>query len=305
MKELLLGATIGDICGSIYEWENRKTDTPSEIQLVNKACRFTDDTVLTAAIAEAVRTGEDYGKALHRWANKYRNVGFAPSFRAWMKSTDPKPYNSWGNGAAMRVSAIGWLKTDDKEVILEEAKRSALPTHNHPEGIKGAQATALAIWLARRAGGNMDLIRASIQDEFGYDLSRRLADIRSVYDFDVSCQGTVPVAIIAFLESHDFTSAIQNAISVGGDSDTIAAITGSIAEAYYSEIPEELVKFAIKKMDRSIAIALGVPEVYNRDGDRHGITQESVALFIDRVTINTFSWHKLCPFCQKVEILGK
>jgi len=251
MTRIIYGAAIGDICGSIYEGNNRKTDKPEEIELMNPMCRFTDDTVLTAATACAAATDRDYGKALHWWANRYPNAGYGPSFIQWMRSKNPQPYNSWGNGSAMRVSPIAWY-FDDEATVLAEAARSAEPTHNHPEGIKGAQAVALAVLLARTGHGKE--IKERIQSEFGYDLSKTLAEIRPTYEFDVSCQGTVPVAITAFLESHDFVSAIQNAISVGGDSDTIAAITGSIAEgAYYlSESHKQLSNFALSKMPREL-----------------------------------------------------
>jgi len=231
-KELgIYGAVIGDICGSIYEWNNRKTDTPEEIRLLNPKCRFTDDTVLTAAVAKAVKTDRDYQKALFEMANLYANVGYGPSFSCWFKSKNPQPYNSFGNGSAMRVSPVGWY-FDTEEEVLEEARRSAEPTHNHPEGIKGAQAVALAIFLCRN-GIEKQVLKERIEADFGYNLSRKLADIRLTYDFDVSCQGSVPEAIIAFLESTSFASSIRNAISIGGDSDTIACIAGSIAEAYY------------------------------------------------------------------------
>jgi len=235
----IYGAVIGDICGSIYEWNNRKTEKPEEIRLTDIRCRFTDDTVLTAAIAEATRTGRDYKKALYKWANMYPDVGYGPQFKEWFRSEDPQPYNSWGNGSAMRVSPIGWY-FDDEETVLGEAMASAEPTHNHPEGIKGAQAVALAVFLCRK-GVEKQTLKDRIESEFGYDLSRTLAEIRPNYKFDVSCQGSVPEAIIAFLESTHFESSIKNAISIGGDSDTIACITGSIAEAYYQFNPHDVV----------------------------------------------------------------
>jgi ADP-ribosylglycohydrolase len=242
-RQHFYGAAFGDTAGSIYEFENRKTDRPEEIQLLdNPLCHFTDDTVLTAAIAEAARTDRDYKKALHKWANRYPNAGYAGMFYRWaMSKYPPQPYNSFGNGSAMRVSAVGWM-FDTEEEVLREAKRSAEPTHNHPEGIKGAQSVALAIFLCRK-GASKEQVKERIERKFGYDLSRTLADIRPDYTFDVTCQGAVPVAFIAFLESRDFVSAIQNAISVGGDSDTIAAIAGSIAEACYGlgcvELPSD------------------------------------------------------------------
>jgi ADP-ribosylglycohydrolase len=252
----MYGAILGDICGSIYEWKNRKTTNPDEILLIDDRCRFTDDTVLTVAIADAVKTDKNYKKALYDWANRYHDAGYGPSFAQWFRMTDPQPYNSWGNGSAMRVSPVGWA-FDDAATVLEEAKRSAEPTHNHPEGIKGAQSVALAIFLARKEHDKQQ-IKERIQADFGYDLNKTLADIRPTYQFDVSCQGSVPIAIIAFLESSNFVTAIQNAISVGGDSDTIAAIAGSIAEAFYKEIPEYLKKFARSCLTKELKEVLGI-----------------------------------------------
>ena len=246
----MYGAIIGDICGSIYEFNNFKTDNPGEIQLIDPRCFFTDDTVLTCAIMDAVLSKWNYKKALYRWANKYPKRGYGQGFALWYTSFLPKPYNSFGNGSAMRVSSIGWA-FDTIEETLAEAKRSAEVTHNHPEGIKGAQAVAAAIFLARH-GRSKESIKKCIEDTFGYNLHRTLKDIRPQYTFSGSCQGTVPEAIIAFLESNDFTGAIQNAISLGGDADTLACITGSIAEAYYKDIPVELKEFAEQNLGREM-----------------------------------------------------
>ena len=195
----LYGAAIGDICGSVYEFSDFKADKPETIDLVNKRCFFTDDTVITAAIAEAVRTDRNYTAAVYEWANRYPAAGYASMFFEWFHSKNPQPYNSWGNGSAMRVSPVAWA-FDTEEEVLEEAKRSAEITHNHPEGIKGAQATALAIFMVRN-GMNKATIKERIELDFGYDLTRTLDEIRPTYKFDVSCQGSVPEAIIAFLES--------------------------------------------------------------------------------------------------------
>ncbi|MDR2706063.1 MAG: ADP-ribosylglycohydrolase family protein [Planctomycetaceae bacterium] len=276
----LYGAIIGDICGSIYEFNNRKTDKPEEIDLINSDCFFTDDTVLTVAVTEVAATAhetkttvDDYNKSLHKWGRKYPYKGYGNRFRGWLDSDDPKPYNSFGNGSAMRVSPIGYLFEEDQNhegryACWREAERSALPTHNHPEGIKGAQAVAWAIQLARvSASQQSSLTQHNNEDKqkiaemisvaFGYDLNQTLAQIRPHYKFDETCQRTVPQAIIAFLESHDFVSAIQNAISIGGDSDTIACITGSIAEAFYQEIPKELIEFAKSKLPDDIQKVMG------------------------------------------------
>jgi ADP-ribosylglycohydrolase len=262
----MYGAIIGDICGSIYEWNNRKTDKPEEIELINHDCHFTDDTVLTCAVAEAVMSNCSYKKSIYEWANKYPNAGYGCHFSNWLRNKNPQPYNSWGNGSAMRVSAIGW-GVSSFQSTFDQAQLSAECTHNHPEGIKGAQAVAAAIYMAHckhqqawdeareiwysdkhAHDYSKEDIKHFIEKTFGYNLSRTLNEIRPDYKFDESCQKTVPEAIIAFLESHDFVSAIQNAISIGGDSDTVACITGSIAEAYYREIPAELIKFAHEKV---------------------------------------------------------
>ena len=239
----LLGAIIGDIAGSVFEGKNVKT---TQIQLLNQGSRLTDDTVLTIAVADAILHQKDYTAAFQYWGRKFSWAGYGKSFREWMFSEDPKPYNSWGNGSAMRVSPIAYAYEKLSEV-LKEAERSAIPTHNHPEGIKGAQAIAAAIFLAR-TGSSKQEIRDYIQKEFNYDLERTIDSIRPDYKFDVSCQGSVPEAIIAFLDSSDYESAIRLSISLGGDSDTIACMAGSIAEAYYREIPEELIRFADKKV---------------------------------------------------------
>lgn len=230
----MLGAMIGDIVGSIYEWHNIKT---TDFEFFKPTCTFTDDTVLTAATAQALLTDGNYTRAYQDFSRRYPDRGYGGRFTEWIWMEDPQPYNSWGNGSAMRVSPVGFA-FDTVDDVLAEAKRSAAVTHNHPEGIKGAQATALAILLARQ-GVDQAAIREEISRRFGYDLNRSVAEIRPAYRFNESCQGTVPEAIIAFLESTDFENAIRLAISLGGDSDTLANITGGIAEAFYG-IPEEI-----------------------------------------------------------------
>jgi len=242
----MYGAIIGDICGSIYEFINYKTDHPEQIDLLNPNGFFTDDSVLTFAVMDALLTDRDYRQKVYTWANKYPDSGYGGRFCSWFRSKNPEPYNSWGNGSAMRVCPVGWA-FETVEETLAEAKRSAEITHNHPEGIKGAQATALAIFLARN-GKSKDVIKKCIEDTFGYNLDRTLAGIRPSYKFNESCQETVPEAIIAFLESNDFSGAIQNAISLGGDADTLACISGGIAEAYYRGIPVKLIEFASRKL---------------------------------------------------------
>lgn len=232
----MLGAMIGDIVGSVYEWHNIKT---TEFEFLKPNCFFTDDTVLTAATAQALMTDGNYTRAYQDFTRRYPGRGYGGNFSGWIYTEDPQPYNSWGNGSAMRISPVGFA-FDTVDKVLAEAKRSAEVTHNHPEGIKGAQATALAILMARH-GTDKEAIRQEISHRFAYDLDRTLDAIRPGYSFDVSCQGSVPEAIIAFLESKSFEDAIRKAISLGGDSDTIACITGGIAEACYG-IPEDLAK---------------------------------------------------------------
>ena len=232
----MLGAIAGDIIGSVFERHPIKT---VEFPLFSKRSTFTDDTVLTLAVASAILNGLEYGPTLQSFGRKYPYVGYGGNFYQWLQRWEIRPYNSWGNGSAMRVSPIGYA-FDTEERVLQEARRSAEVTHNHPEGIKGAEATALAIYLAR-AGRGKEEIRREITERFGYDLGRRLDDIRPGYQFDVSCQGSVPESIIAFLESDGVEDAIRKAISLGGDSDTMGCIAGGIAEAYYGEVPREIV----------------------------------------------------------------
>ncbi len=230
----MLGAMIGDIVGSVYEWDNIQT---TDFEFFKPTCFFTDDTVLTAATAQALLTDGDYARAYQDFSRRYPGRGYGGRFARWIQQENPQPYNSWGNGSAMRVSPVGFAFNTVGEV-LAEAERSARVTHNHPEGIKGAQAVALAILLARQGVDKVE-IKDEIAGRFGYDLARTLDEIRPAYSFNESCQGTVPEAIIDFLESADFENAIRLAISLGGDSDTLANITGGIAEAYYG-IPEEI-----------------------------------------------------------------
>ena len=224
----MIGAIAGDIIGSVYEHHPIKT---KEFPLFHPKCRFTDDSVLTIAIAKAILEDRDYLKAVRELGRNYPFAGYGGTFIRWLHSSDPKPYNSWGNGSAMRVSPVGFAFTTI-EAVLQEAEGTAQISHNHPEGVKGAQSTALAVFLARTTR-DKTLIRREVEDRFGYDLDRTVEEIRPSYRFDVSCQGTVPQALIAFLDSYSYEDAVRNAISLGGDSDTLACITGGIAEAYY------------------------------------------------------------------------
>ena len=257
---ILLGAALGDLIGSRFEWNNYKG---TDFELCHPACDFTDDSVLTFALAEALLRGEPYGAALHRYGRAYPGRGYGGNFRRWLASDEPQPYGSYGNGSAMRVSPMGWA-FDSLEATLEAARDSAAPSHDHPEGIKGAQAVAAAIFMARHDRTKPE-IAAYLSETFGYALDQPLDDIRPGYRFDVTCQGSVPQAIRAFLESEDYESSIRLAISIGGDSDTIACITGSIAYAAYRHIAPELLAFAEEKLDDHL---LGVAQEFDQ---RYGL----------------------------------
>ncbi len=242
-KRMILGAVVGDIIGSVYEFNNIKT---TDFHLFSEESDFTDDSVLTVASMDALLNKTEYSRVYHQYGRKYPGKGYGTNFNLWIQSDYPRPYKSFGNGSAMRVSPIGWAY-DNLEEVLCQAKKSAEITHNHPEGIKGAQAVAAAVFLARK-GQSKPEIKDYISDNFKYDLNRTIDEIRPVYQFNESCQETVPEAIIAFLESDDFTSAIRLAVSIGGDSDTLACITGSIAEAFYDEIPLYLIENSLKHL---------------------------------------------------------
>jgi ADP-ribosylglycohydrolase len=233
----MIGAIAGDIIGSVYEWRNIKTKV---FELFSRRCRFTDDTVLTIAVADCILNGKEYATTFRKYGRRYPDAGYGGLFSEWLFSHNPRPYNSFGNGAAMRVSPVGFA-FHSLEAVLKEAKKSAEVTHNHPEGIKGAQATASAVFLARE-GESKEGIKRFIENRFEYNLHLKLDEIRPGYRFDVTCQGSVPEAITAFLESRDYEDAVRNAISLGGDSDTIACVTGGIAHAYYKSIPRFIVE---------------------------------------------------------------
>lgn len=235
----MIGAIAGDIIGSVYERQRIKS---KDFPLFQPGCTFTDDTVLTVAIADAILHDRPYLDAVLKFGRRYPHAGYGGTFIRWLREENPQPYNSWGNGSAMRASPIGFAFSTVEEV-LRQAKLSAEISHNHPEGIKGAQAAALAVFLARK-GYQKEKIRARLTAEFAYDLSRTVDDIRPAYAFDVSCQGSVPEAIIAFLDADSYEDAVRNAVSLGGDSDTLACIAGGIAEAFYGEVPPEIQKKA-------------------------------------------------------------
>lgn len=240
----MTGAIAGDIIGSVYEFDNIKT---TDFPLFTNESDYTDDTIMTVAVADWLLNGGDLAKVMQRYGREYPypTGGYGGRFSGWLREKDPLPYNSWGNGSAMRVSAVGWM-FDSLEKTLEVAKETAVVTHNHPEGIKGAQATAAAIYLARTGKSKQD-IKLYIETTFSYDLGRTCDEIRPFYRFNESCQGTVPEAMIAFLDSSDFENAIRLAVSLGGDSDTLACITGGIAEAFYG-IPEDIEKQVSDKL---------------------------------------------------------
>lgn len=254
----MLGAVIGDIVGSPFEFNpNKRTDS----ELIGADAGFTDDTVCTVADADWVNRDcqDNLAAVLQNWCRRYPNPkgAYGGRFHEWIFLENPQPYESWGNGSAMRVSAVGWT-FDDLADVLHYAGQSAAVTHNHPEGIKGAQAVAAAIYWAR-TGRDKAFIRTQIADGFGYDLNRTCNSIRPNYRFDESCMGTVSEALVAFLDSENFEHALRLAVSLGGDSDTLAAITGSIAEAYYRQIPPDIAAKALVMLpDEMKAVLLNV-----------------------------------------------
>ena len=245
----MLGAIAGDIIGSPYEGRQNHIKT-KDFPLFSDRSHFTDDTVLSVAVADALLHRIPYEKVFRDYYRRYPNAGYGPSFIEWAKNASAGPYGSYGNGSAMRVSPVAWAMNTIDEV-LREAEKSATPTHNHPEGIKGAQATAAAVYMARKGSGKED-IRTFISSSFGYDLSRTMDSIRPDYGFSSACMDSVPEAIIAFLESVSFEDAIRNAVSLGGDSDTQAAIAGAIAEGFYG-IPASLQKETIARLDQHMS----------------------------------------------------
>lgn len=239
----MFGAIAGDIIGSVFE-NNPIKSTIFPLFSINS--HFTDDSVLTVAIAYSILNQVAYAASLKNFARKFPSAGYGLAFYQWMQSSESQPYNSWGNGSAMRVSPVGFA-FDDLETVVREAAKSAAVTHNHPEGIKGAQATALAIYLARQ-GADKAHIRRTIADRYGYNFERTLDEIRPTYDFDVSCQGSVPESLLAFFEASDFEDAVRKAISLGGDTDTMACIAGGVAQAFYRKIPSSIVEEVRKRL---------------------------------------------------------
>ena len=257
----MLGAIAGDVIGSVHEHLGTKS---TDFELFAPGCRFTDDTVLAVAVADCLLNGLDYVDTFHEYFLAYPNAGYGFRFFHWASSGNRDPYNSWGNGSAMRVPAVGHA-FDSLDDVLAQAARSAEVTHNHPEGVKGAQATAAAVFMARR-GEPKGNIKNSLEHMFGYNLSQRLDELRPGYRFDESCQGTVPPAILAFLESNDYEDAVRKAISLGGDADTLACITGAIAEAHYGGVPVRIRARTLAALDDRLR------RVVKQFSERYGIS---------------------------------
>ena len=257
---MLMGAILGDIAGSIYEFDPHKS---TDINIQDKRMDYTDDTIMTIAVADWIlndklHTEKGLVERMQQWGRRYPHPmgAYGNMFAQWLRTDNPKPYNSWGNGSAMRVSAVGFA-FDTLEETMNVAKKCAEVTHNHPEGIKGAQATAAAIFMAR-TGSTKEEIRRFITDTFGYNLDRSCDDIRPTYGFDGSCQGTVPESIIAFLDSKDYEDALRLCISLGGDADTMGAITGAIAGAYYNKMSSALYEFGMEKLPKDMLNVVGL-----------------------------------------------
>lgn len=272
----MIGAIIGDVVGSQFEFINYTSKDQMfkdyHFEYFTDKCKPTDDTVLSIAVAESILNNKTHllHQSLKEYGRKYPNAGYGGSFLNWLASENHEPYNSYGNGSAMRVSSVGWF-FDTKEDVMKYAEITANPTHNHPEGVKGAQAIAMAIFLARNKKSKT-IIKNTIQNLFDYNLDRTLDEIRPTYQFSATCQETVPEAIIAFLESESFEDCLKKAISIGGDSDTIACMACSIAEAYYGieTIPQNLIDGAlyvlnIKYPELHTKAVKIINELYERD----------------------------------------
>lgn len=242
----MLGAIAGDIIGSIYEFNNIKS---KDFSLFTPASTFTDDTICTVAIIDSLLHSLDPQEAMLDWCRKYPELSYGTRFRQWIFSNDPRPYHSFGNGAAMRISPVAWV-AEGEEHLFELSDKYTAITHDHKEGLKGARAIALAVYLTKKGLCSKDL-KLELTKNFSYDLNATVDEIRSNYCFDETCQGTVPQSIICFLEAESFEDAIRNAISIGGDSDTVGAIVGSIAEAKWG-VDEHISKEVWKRLTPDI-----------------------------------------------------
>ena len=240
----MLGAIVGDVVGSAYEFNPVRS---TEFEALSASADFTDDSVLTLATADVLLHGGTYADAYWAWGNAYPGRGYGGRFAGWLSSPGKEPYHSFGNGSAMRIAPVGWA-FDTLEATLAEAERSAACTHDHPEGVKGAQSVAAAIFMARRGEGK-DAIKRYVEEKFGYDLGRSVEECREAARFDETCQVSVPEALIAFLGAEDYEQTVRNCVSFGADADTQAAIAGAVAEAYWGEIPQAWREFAWAKLD--------------------------------------------------------
>ena len=322
----MYGAILGDIIGSPFEFD--RGDKTKDFKLFSRRSHFTDDSVMTLAVCEALlKVGQDATvkeiedtviSSMQSWGRRYPHEGYGGYFRRWLTARHPEPYNSFGNGSAMRVSAAGWLY-DSLEKTRVVAKATANVTHNHPEGIKGAEATASAIFMARN-GSSKEEIKKYIENEFHYDLNRTLDEIRPSFHMDETCQKTVPEAIIAFLEARDFEDAIRNAVSLGGDTDTLGAITGSIAESYFG-ISETLISECRNRINKDMRDVVDAFYSLVREDDSPNTNQmiekainqyyvhndkEGMILFIDMM-INTMKQggEFIVPYITKNSFLSK
>ncbi|MDY0079413.1 MAG: ADP-ribosylglycohydrolase family protein [Ignavibacteriaceae bacterium] len=246
----MLGAVIGDIVGSRFEFANHRS---KEFELLHSSCFVTDDSILTFATYDAIANNLLFSEAYKKWTRLYPDKGYGGNFRFWAFSDNMKPYNSYGNGSAMRVSPCGWA-SDDLPTVLSLAEKSAAATHNHPEGIKGALATAHAVFLARMKHSKQD-IKKNIELTYNYSLDFDFDELVRNYRFDVSCQGTVPQALFTFLISDSFEDSLRNAVCIGGDSDTLAAVNGAVAEAFYG-IPRDIQNKALVFLDSTLLALL-------------------------------------------------
>lgn len=238
------GAVIGDVIGSVYEMEPIKR---KDFELFGAGCGYTDDSVCTAAAADILLSGGGAAETMQQWCRRHLNIkgGYGLQFAQWIQANPPAPYNSWGNGSAMRVSPAAFINRGDLDAALAAADKITEITHNHPDGMKGARATAHAVWLAFN-GESAGNIRAAVAKEYGYNMSRSVDEIRPGYEYDVSCRGSVPESVICALESESYEDAVRNAVSLGGDADTMAAIAGAVAEAMHG-IPEDIQQTGMKK----------------------------------------------------------
>ena len=279
----MYGAILGDIIGGRFEYIDEVNSKSKEFSLFTKKSHYTDDTVMTIAVAETLMSvsGEEAEDviiaklvpSLKKWGKRYPHVDYGYRFYKWIQNPDPKPYESYGNGSAMRVSSAAWLY-DTLKVTRRIARLTAMITHNHPEGIKGAEAIASAIYLAR-TGHSKEKIKDYILKTFGYDLSRTCDQIRPAYHYVATCQGIVPEAITAFLEGKDFEDVVRNAVSLGGKSDTLACIAGSIAEAYFG-VPEELKEECRNRLPNDmLAVLDSFDKVKKEQVSRIQVTSES------------------------------